>query len=272
MSTLVSGGIKGMPKLLQQLRAYPRFVRDQELALLRKHARALISSSGKNKGLVQIIPPASLDRGVSGNAAKKQGESKVMGDIWKVYGTPGDVYKLIKAKAPKLAAGYWQAVKRKDWTAANGLARRLGVPILQDFTRDDGAEHKRRRRNGQVTGKGKTLYVTDARYVRAYIKFKQRNVGLLAAALVNNYSGQFGPLAGVPAWIARHSGSWGSAQITLYNQGAGPHVRISLDGGGALNSTLQRFFNTALRYRLTVMEREAPHALRAAAKSAGLLH
>lgn len=270
MSALALHGIKGMPKLLQQLRGFPRFVNGQAQALLRKHGRALISSSGANKGMVQIIPPASMDRSVFGNAAKKQGEAKVMGDVWKVYGTAGDVYKQIKAKNPKLAAGYWQAVKRKDWAAANGLARRIGVPVLVDFTSDDGAEHKRRRLNGSVTGKQKTMYVTDARYVRAYIQMKQKLVGMLASALVNNYDGRFGPLAGVPAWIARHSGSWGSAKIESYNHGSGPQVRIALNGG-ALNRDMQRWFNTALRFRINVMQREAPYALRAAAKSAGLL-
>lgn len=268
--SLVPKGIKGMDRLLGQLRAYPRFVQDQSLALLHKHARALISSSGANKGLVQIIPPASMDRGVFGSAAKKQGEAKVQSDIWKVYGTPGDVYRLITAKNKQVAAGYWQAVKRKDWAAANGIARRLGVPVLVDFPSDDGAEHKRRRKNGVVTGRQKTLYVTDGRYVRAYIRMKQRLVGMLAAALVNKYDGRFGPLAGVAAWVARHSGSWGTAQIDSFNHGSGPHVRISLNGG-RLNSEMQSWFNTALRFRLVVMQREAPHFLRGAAKAAGLL-
>lgn len=270
MSGLARRGIKGMGKLLQQLRGYPRFVDDQSLVLLRKHARALISSSGTNKGLVQIIPPASMDRGVFGNAAKKQGEAKVQGDIWKVYGTPGDVYKQIKAKNPQLAAGYWQAVKRKDWAAANGLARRLGVPALVDFSSDDGDEHRRRRRDGVVTGKKKTMFVTDGRYVRAYIKMKQKLVGMLAAALVNNYDGRFGPLAGVASWISRHSGSWGAAQVEDFNHGNGPHVRIAINGR-SLNRDMQRWFDTALRFRINVMQREAPYALRAAAKSAGLL-
>ncbi len=270
MSTLATRGIRGMDRLRQQLRSYPRFVQDQELALLRKHARALISSSGSNKGMVQIIPPASMDRAVFGQAAKKQGEAKVMGDIWKVYGTTADVYKLIKAKNPKVAAGYWAAVKRKDWAAANGIARRLGMPAVVDFTSDDGNEHRQRRRNGVVTGKHKTLYVTDARYVRAYIRMKQRNVGMLAAALVNSYDGSEGPLAGVPAWIARHRGSWGAANISRLIENTGLKIRISVDGG-SLNSTLQRYFNTAQLFRLYVMEREAPHALRAAAKAAGLL-
>lgn len=270
MSTLVPHGIKGLPKLLQQIHAYPRFVHDQSLALLRKHARALISSSGSNKGMVQIIPPASMDRSVFGAGAKKQGEAKVQSDIWKVYGTPGDVYRMIKAKNKQVAAGYWQAVKRKDWAAANGIARRLGVPVLVDFTSDDGAEHKRRRKDGVVTGKEKTLYVTDGRYVRAYIRMKQQLVGMLAAALVNNYDGRFGPLAGVAAWVARHSGSWGTAQIDSFNHGSGPHVRISLNGG-RLNSEMQRWFNTALRFRIAVMQREAPHFIRGAAKAAGLL-
>lgn len=264
------GHIRGMPGLLRQLRSYPRFLFEQNEKLVRKHARALISSSGKNKGLVQIVPPASMDRKVFGKAAKKQGEAKVMADIWKVYGTPSDVYKLIKAKNPSVAAGYWQAVKRKDWAGANGIARRFGLPVLQDFTSDDGAEHKQRRRNGQVTGKQKTLYVTDARYVRAYIEMKKHNVGLLAAALVNSYGGEDGVLAGVPAWVSRHASSWASAQIKHLNLGDAFLVRISLDGR-ALNSMLQRFFTEAQMMRLYIMQREAPHALRAAAKAAGLL-
>lgn len=270
MSALAPRGIKGMSKLLQQLHAYPRFVTDQTQELMRKHARALISSSGANKGLVQIIPPASMDARVFGSAAKKQGEAKVQGDIWKVYGTPSDVYKKIKARDPKLAAGYWQAVKRKDWAAANGLARRLGMPVLVDFTSDDGAEHRSRRLDGAVTGKKKTMYVTEGRYVQAYIKMKQKLVGMLASALVNSYDGRFGPLAGVPAWISRHTGSWGSAKIESYNHGGGPQVRIAVNGG-TLNSEMQRWFDTALRFRVKVMQREAPYALRAAAKSAGLL-
>jgi|GEM_PF-1843099 len=263
--------IKGMPKLLSQLRAYPRFVSAQATVLLHKHARVLISSSGKNKGLVQIVPPVSMDRDITGPAARKQGASKVQTDIWKVYGTPGDVYKQLKAKNPAVAAGYWAAVQRRDWTAANALARRLGVPQIVDFTGDDGAEHKLRRRNGVVTGKAKTLFVTDARYVRSYIKLKQGNVGLLAAALVNSYSGAFGPLRGVPAWVARHSGSWGAAQIAETQQGASTSVRISLEAG-ALNSHLQRFFTLADMHRQRAMAREAPIAIRAAAKAAGILH
>ncbi len=263
-------GIKGMPQLLRQLRNYPRFIEAQSRVLLHKHARALISSSTKNKGLVQIIPPASLDRKVFNVAAKKQGEAKVMADIWKVYGTPFDVYKMIKAKNAQAAKGYWAAKSRRDVAAMNGLARRFGVPEVRDFTSDDGAEHKRRRVNGQVKGKEKTFFVTNWKYVRAYIKMKQANVGLLAAALVNNYSGQFGPLAGVAAWISRHAGSWASAQIDLFNHGDGPRVRIVVNGK-SMSGELQRFFNTALIYRLDLMRLEAPYALRAAAKSAGLL-
>lgn len=271
MSLVTSKGIKGMDRLLHQLRAYPRFVQDQTQALTRKHARALISSSGANKGLVQIIPPGSLDRSVFGKAAKKQGEAKVQGDIWKVYGTANKVRKMIAAKNAGAAKGYWAAVRRKDWAGANGLARRFGLPQVIDFSKDDGAEHKRRRgRDGRVKGKEPTVYVQDWKYVRAYIRMKKRNVGMLAAALVRGYNGQYGPLAAVPAWISRHSGSWGDAQITETQQSNKLTVRISLDGR-TQNGDLQRFFNMALRFRLVVMESEAPHALRAAAKSAGLL-
>ncbi|HBJ85429.1 MAG TPA: hypothetical protein DDZ88_16440 [Verrucomicrobiales bacterium] len=270
MSALVPHGIKGMDRLQRQLRDYPRFIVTQTRNLLHKHARSLISSSGENMGMVQFIPPGSLDRKVTGTAAKKQGEAKVEAQIWKVYGTWKQVYKIIKAKNAAAAKGYWAACMRKDWVAANGLARRLGVPVLQDFTQDDGAEHKRRRVNGQVKGKDKTLYVTDARYVRAYIRMKQQLVGLLAASLVNHYDGRFGALKGVPAWVSRHSGSWASAQIEEFNQGDGPRVRMAVNGG-SLNSELQRWFNTALRYRLKLMKKEAPYFIRGAAKAAGML-
>lgn len=270
MSAIVPHGIKGMDKLLRQLHDHPRFVQSQLRELTRKHARSLISSSGENLGMVQFLPPGSLDRKVTGSAAKKQGEAKVEAQIWKVYGTWRQIYPLIKAKNADAAKGYWAACTRKDWTAANALARRLGVPELQDFTSDDGAEHKRRRRNGQVTGKEKSLYVKDARYVRAYIRMKQSLVGLLAASLVNSYRGQFGPLKAVPAWVSRHKGSWAPAQIEEFNHGDGTRIRMSVDGK-TLNSELQRWFNTALRYRLKLMEKEAPHFLRGAAKAAGLL-
>lgn len=271
MSAITTSGIRGMDKLQTQLRAYPRFVQEQNTKLLQKHARSLISSTGENKGLIQIIPPASMDRGVFGAAAKKQGEGKVMADIWKVYGTPSNIYARLKSLKPYEAAGYWKAVKAKGWTLANRIAQRNGLPRVVDFTEDDGAEHRKRRgRNGRVRGKDKTLFVTDGRYVRTYIRMKQRNVGLLAAALVNGYDGRFGSLRGVPAWISRHSGSWGSASITEMPSPTAPRVRIALEAG-ALNGDLQRWFNAALKFRLAVMQREAPVALRAAAKAAGLL-
>lgn len=271
MSALMLASIKGMPRLLQQLHQHPGFVQKEATLLLHKHARALISSSSENKGLIQIIPPASMDRGVFGTAAKKQGETKVQADIWKVYGTPGDVYAKLKSKDKFEAAGYWKAIKAKDWATANRIAQRQGLPQVIDFTQDDGAEHKKRRGpDGRVKGKDKTLFVTDPRYVRAYINLKQRNVGMLAAALANSYDGRFGSLAGIPAWISRHSASWGNAQITETSTSSGSRIRLLLNGG-SLNSDLQRFFNTALRFRLAVMQREAPYALRAAAKSAGLL-
>ena len=67
--SLVPKGIRGMDKLLGQLHAYPRFVRDQQRQLLHKHARSLISSTGSTPGLIQLTPPHS--KGKRGNAAKE---------------------------------------------------------------------------------------------------------------------------------------------------------------------------------------------------------
>lgn len=67
---------------------------------MRRHGRALISSSGSTPGIVQLSPPHS--QGVRGQKAKVQGETAVSADINKVYGSPGKLYAKIREGIPAL--------------------------------------------------------------------------------------------------------------------------------------------------------------------------
>jgi len=259
--------IKGMDKLIRRLHATPAQVKKVGDDLVKKHTRAIISSSGTNKGLVQIVPPASMDRKVFGTAARQQGEAAILRDVSRVYGTASHVYAMMRAKNRGAAAGYWKAIQRKDFVAANALARRLSLPEVIDFTRDDGAEHQRRRGpNGRVRGDKPSVFVQDPRYVRAWTNRKLKNVGMAAASLVLMYDARFGALAGVPGWVRRHTRSFATSRMTTLTKSTGMHIRIEFKAG-ATSSAMQRFFTAAARFRLGVMQREAPHALRGYMKS-----
>lgn len=266
--------IRGMPKLLGQLRRYPRFIEQQATGLLQKNTRLLVSSSGKVPGLVQVTPPHS--GGVAGLRAKKQGESAVMGDIWQVYATPAKLYDMIKAYGgAEIAGRYWWLLKNKPERIAQWLD--LTAP---DAVRrlhkgwDDGAEHmKRRDHYGRVRGRWPSVRISESEIpkLRAYIKRRQKNVGLLAASIPAAYNGRFGPLRGVPAWIGRHRGSWAGGSMTERRSfRRGQVIRISVNAG-RLNGQMQRRFNYVHAYRVKAMERETPYIIRYAAKQAGLL-
>lgn len=265
--SLVRAGIKGMPQLLRQLHNYPRFIAAQSRALLHKHARALVSSSGKVPGLVQVTPPHS--QAAKDSAAKKRGEAAVTRDVWRVYGTPGKAYEEIKQRNPRAAAGFWKAVSNNQWAAAEAIMQSTLHRSFQSF--DDGAQHMQRRNNqGRVSGKRPSLYVKDGKAVRGYLKRRQRNVGLLAASISAAYNGRYGALSGVPAWIGRHKGSWAGGSMTERKAfRRGTVIRISVDAG-RLNSEMQRRFSYVVGYRVRAMERETPYIIRHAAKKAGL--
>lgn len=280
MSSALSG-IKGMRGLLGQLHAYPRFVAEQAALLLRKNTRTLISSSGKIPGLVQVTPPHGGKGGkVRGSAARKQGEIAVARDIRRVYATPGRIFAELKkhhtAGDYAAARAFYAFAKKKKWAEANAILSRMSS--LPDWARqglrafDDGAEHVRRRNpnTGKVGSKTPSFLVANPKWVTAYIRVKQKNVGMLAAAIPAAYTGQYGPLGGIPGWVSRHQKSWAGARIAERRVRHGMLVVINVSAG-ALNNDLQVRFTYVADYRLKAMEREAPYAIRAAAKSAGLL-
>lgn len=288
MSALALRGIKGMPKLLQRLREYPRFVNAQGLALLRKNARTLISSSGSVPGLVQVTPPFS--QGVRGSQAKAQGEMAITKELLGIRGgggrRTGGVFTvmaddLLARNAQIHTGGATVRLFAKKNGDVYGCDRALFKPrasIAEMY-----AQHQSmRRKDGHVSEAGgrtrdigrwkfiTQMVVSRTAYLR-YERFIHRRVGMLAASIVDAYNGKYGPLRGVPAWISRHTRSWASgSMIEVPFSSRGMIIRISIDAGG-LSSEMQRRFGYVVDYRMRAMEREAPYFLRAAAKSAGLL-
>lgn len=231
---------------------------------MRRHGRALISSSGSTPGIVQLSPPHS--QGVRGQKAKVQGETAVSADINKVYGSPGKLYAKIREKTPGAAVRFWQAVKKKDWATANEISRSVGLADLREF--DDGAAHDARRtRRGRVGGKEPSIYLAQMSggdpkkpgpWLRSYIKTIQKRVGLLAAALIPSAEARLGKLAGVPAWIRRHAGSAaGSAATTLLENSSGLTV-TAIVSSPRLPHDYQRRMDYTAGYRLNAMRSDLP--------------
>jgi hypothetical protein len=258
-------------RLLKVLAQFPSQTAAEQNKLLNDNVRLLISSSGNVPGLVQIIPPHS--EGVSGTAAKKQGEGAVMRDLSRVYANPGTVYAAMKSiGADGPAAAYWAAWKVKDVSKMQRIAD--SVPSLpSQFKRhrsfDGGSEHgKRRGRNGRVNGIKPSFVVTDPAALKAYRRRKMKNVGMLASAVPSAYSGRFGALRGVPAWVKRHSAPGG--YVRDQKTSAGRVVKIGITSRAI--SDMQRRFNYVLKYRVAAIQRQLPFLARSLEKklAAGL--
>lgn len=249
-------------RLTDLIRRFPEQTKGDMDKFLEKNARTLISSSGKVPGLVQVTPPFS--QGVGGTAAKKQGEASVSRDIKRVYATPGMVYAAIKKAKPALAGVFWALVSKKQFAAAESIAKRVpGIPshLLNFRSFDDGAEHlKRRSRDGRVNSKRQSFVITDpSATLKRYIKKRQKNVGLLAASIPSAAGSKFGKLNGVPAWVSRHRSRYGYVRDTK-----GRNKRtITIGITGKAVKDMQRRFSYVVKYRLAAMERELPYVARA---------
>lgn len=258
-------------RLLKVLAQFPAQAVAEQDKLLNDSVRLLISSSGNVPGLVQIMPPHS--QGVTGTAAKKQGETAVVRDLSRVYANPGTVYAAMKSLgAQGAAAGYWAAWKVKDIAKMQRIADSVpGLPshFKRHRSFDDGSEHQKRRgRNGRVNGIKPSFVVTDPAALKAYRRRKVRNVGRLASAVPGAYSGRFGPLRGVPAWVKRHSAPGGYIREQKTN--AGRVVKIGITDRAI--SDMQRRFNYVLKYRVNAIQRQLPFMARSLEKklTAGL--
>lgn len=187
--------------LLKKLRQVPRDAARIIAEAVEVDARGFV------KDIIAVTPPS---MGKANKESQQRGATAVARDIRKVYQTPGGLYQLIKAKDTRAAAGFWQAVRQKDWQRANQIARRFSLPELIDFGSDDGTLHQSRRRQGKVTGRQASATVREQRYLKAYIKQQQTRVGLLAAGF-NAAAARLGVKP--PRWIARHAATIGTIRV-----------------------------------------------------------
>jgi hypothetical protein len=186
--------------LLKRLRKVPRdAARIIEIAI-DTDAKGFVTN------IVKITPPS---QGQANNQSKKRGEAKVATDIRKAYGTPSDLWRLIRDKAGRPTAdNFWAYMKLQRWQQANEIALRITGHGLDVF--DGGTEHQRRRSptTGRVTGsdkpQNKRVFIADTQkpQLNRYITRRQAKVGLLASGFQPAASRL---KASLPAWIRRHS-------------------------------------------------------------------
>lgn len=165
------------------------------------------------KDMVHITPPS---MGRANVESKKRGEAAVAGDILTVYGADERLYALIRSYGgEKQAKHYWWLLQNDPVRLRRWLE--LSAPdAIRSIARgwDGGAEHARRRtRKGRVAGSKPTRILTssaEARQMRAYIKKRQKNVGLLAAGL---NAGALKLGVNLPAWVRRHGAPFSLVQV-----------------------------------------------------------
>lgn len=254
--------------LRRRIKKMPEFMHATIQDKVLSESRLLVSSSGDVPGLVQVTPPFS--QGAKGNAAKKQGEAKVESDIRKAYGTPSDLWRLIREKSNRnVADNFWAYMKVGQWHRANDIAQRITGFGLDVF--DGGAEHRARRdpRTGRVKGsdspRNKRIFLapTQKRSFEAYIKKKKALVGLLASSLPAAAS-HLGTINGLPSWVSRHRGPWGSCVVDKTRTSLHVTLRLSRRASG----DLQRRFGYVLGYRIKAFQRQLPYIKRHALKQA----
>ena len=224
---------------------------------IESEARLLVSSSGKIPGLVQVTAPS---QGKANTEAKRRGEAKVEADIRKAYGTPSDLWRLIRDQSNKgTADNFWAYMKLGRWHQANDLALRITGHGLDVF--DGGIEHQRRRnpRTGRVIGgeqpRDKRLFLapTQLKALDAYIKQQQARVGLLASGWSAAANALDVPVA---AWIARHGPTTGSVQIDLSGDRMSVIATNYAPGLPAgVRAELKRRLVKAVEYQTNTMER-----------------
>lgn len=267
-------------KITALLHQAPKIVRPEMRRFVQTSARALVSSSGNVPGLVQVTPPAHAADGklVGASKAKAAGEMSITMDL----------LGLGRAKGKRTAGVF--VVMADDLLARNAEIAKNGT-VVRLFVKKDGtiygtdrhnyrpkastsemyAHHQRMRRksDGRVsTAGGATRDIGRWKFIdqmvvsrSAYLRYERmihKRVGMMAAGVVAAYNGRFGPLAGVPAYIKRHTGGWVAGKLIELDAEDGYEVTIRLEAGG-MNSEMQRRFTYVLNYRVRAMQRQMPY-------------
>lgn len=239
---------------------------------MRRHGRALISSSGSSPGVVQLTPP--FNKGVRGSAAKKQGQQAITNDLLGKGRTgqrSGGVFTVMDdallANAHVNSTGTVRLFARKDGTVY-GTDRRHFRPRASNS--EMYAHHQSMRMgNGRVTkaggftrdiGRWKFIdhMVVGVSAFKRYQRMIHARVGMLAAALVSIAEARLGPLKGIPAWVRRHAGNvGGSGNVSLSESSSGITITAIVSSPRAPRD-MQRRMDYAAGYRLNAMRADLP--------------
>jgi hypothetical protein len=168
--------------------------------------------------IIRITPPHSAgktdfgrgSRSVGASDARRQGESKVQGDIRRVYVPLPVVMAALSPIERRKVAGL---VKRKRYRDAESVLRATASEWshtpLDLF--DGGKLHSMaRNRDGAVSKAARpSLIVVNPKELDRYIETRVRNVGLMASGFAPSLVQLGGSVA---RWIGRHGGGQGSAR------------------------------------------------------------
>jgi len=244
---------------------------DAVLPLMGKTRDAVLRDEGKilvNK-VIKITPP--ISKGVTGPAARKQGEAKTAADIRRAYTTPADCYKIISERLDKRAAGaFWGLIRNRQYDAAQRILTRA-APQLRLAPFDGGADHRAARGASGTVGKNYQPHsgqvVREKKDLDSYIKTRQKNVGLYASSLLNA-STDLGGDTRIPAWVKRHRGKLGGG-AKLTGTGDSAVITITATPPFAARDT-QRRMDYALASTIKNLPKRVRAITRSAMKKAGL--
>lgn len=146
--------------------------------------------------------------------AKALGMNAVQRDIRRVFGTPGRMYQELQEHDPRSAPAFWSA-----WRGRNERVMRYILTVSPVASRvavisvPVPAIHKAARRGrGRVVGKGMRAVVLSKMARDAYIRDRQKRVGLSKGGWASA-AAALGGTGTLPAWITRHVGGSGGAQV-----------------------------------------------------------
>lgn len=202
-------------------------------AVLRTSAKMVVSNPRQGSGLLQITPPGS--QGVSGLAAKKQGEARIARDLRRIF-----VPVVMKGIGVSFATDAPGPIHRRHFAKKTPTK-----PIRRD--------------------RKQPYYVDVARLVPVERELYRR-VGYLASGWVAS-ARQLG--ASVPAWIGRHGPGRGTIRMSFN----APRYGIEMVCFAPANSPwqeLQRRIPYALKYGTNNLLRQIEHQFKKDAAVVGL--
>lgn len=255
-------------RLIEKVIRIPGALQRELKPLVWQEGRLFLKGSGSIPGIVDITPPGS--KGVRGGKAKKQGESAVARDIYRIYATVNQVYDSIARTDKAAASAFWFLMKEGNTKDAGEIMRNFaansGLAGTSSFAKFDGGTlHQRfRGRRGTIGRNRVTVIVTNARDLQSYVKKMQARVGLLASGW-----GTAAARVGVtlPGWVTRHGAGNGAVSVEFGPDKLLLVISNKVRYGGA--NDLQRRADYIAMYRRRAMQRRLPYILRKALKTSG---